>query len=143
MSDEVRSPTIVVDDAAVEIPLDAPAVENLRSVLADQPDAMLSIHDAAGDYLYASSAARAILGREPGEVVGRSAYEFFHPEDLAAIEASHRHIIETPDTSNITYRIGRADGTFHRVQTISWTTRDPASGEETGIVAVTRRVADD
>lgn len=140
MTEERRGATVLVDDEQVEIPLDAPAVEDLRRMLTDDTDAMLSIHDAAGDYLYASAAARTILGREPREVVGRSAYEFFHPDDLAAIQESHRRIIETPDTSDITYRIGRSDGTFHEVQTISWTVRDAVSGEETGIVAVTRPV---
>lgn len=136
MSEQPKT-VIVVDDDEVELPLAAPAVENLRSVLEGDDSAMLSVHDAAGAYLYASRASQTVLGRDPSELVGRSAYEFFHEEDLVTIEASHRRILETPDTSDISYRIERSDGSYHEVQTISWTVRD-SSGEQTGIVAVTR-----
>ena len=43
---------------------------------------MISIHDAEGIYLYANPAATELTGYAPSELIGKSAYDFFHPEDL-------------------------------------------------------------
>jgi PAS domain S-box-containing protein len=47
---------------------------------------MISQHTPEGIYLYASPACRTLLGYAPEELIGHSAYEFFHPDDLAEIQ---------------------------------------------------------
>ena len=56
--------------------------EELYRLLAENSTDMISKHTSEGVYTYASPACRALLGYEPEELVGHSANEFFHPEDL-------------------------------------------------------------
>lgn len=100
---------------------------------------MISRHTQEGVYTYASPACRALLGYEPEELVGRSAYEFFHPEDLAVVQGTHAAIMELPDTRTVSYRIRRKDGSYVWFETTSLTVRDDGAGA-TEIVAVSRDI---
>ncbi len=62
--------------------------EERYRVLAENSTDMISKHTPDGVYLYVSPACRALLGYDPEELIGRSGYEFFHPEDLCAHRAS-------------------------------------------------------
>ncbi|MFL5844500.1 MAG: PAS domain-containing protein [Solirubrobacteraceae bacterium] len=55
------------------------AAEQRQRHLADALGDMVSAHDPDGRYLYASSAAKDLLGYEPHQLVGRSAYASFIP----------------------------------------------------------------
>ncbi len=107
-------------------------------LLADHSTDMISRHTPDGVYLYASPACRTLLGYEPEELVGHSAYEFFHPEDLAAIQKSHSAIIEQPDTYTVSYRIRCKDGDYIWFETTSRTVRNPETGAVQEIIAVSR-----
>ena len=50
---------------------------------------MISRHSPEGIYLYVSPVCFTLLGYEPDELMGKAAYKFFHPEDIAAISYNH------------------------------------------------------
>lgn len=99
---------------------------------------MISVHDARGVFVWCSQACRPILGYEPGELVGRSAYEFFHPEDLARIAESHVRITDQPDVNVVTYRFRRKDGSYAWIESASQGLRDHPTERPRKIMAVTR-----
>jgi diguanylate cyclase (GGDEF)-like protein/PAS domain S-box-containing protein len=55
----------------------------LADVLTLLPDAVCVV-DIDGHYLFVSASFERILGYTPGEVLGRRAFEFVHPDDVAA-----------------------------------------------------------
>ncbi|HSP02670.1 MAG TPA: PAS domain S-box protein [Acidimicrobiales bacterium] len=115
----------------------------LRMLIENSTD-MLSRHTPTGTYRYVSPASRELLGYEPEELLGRSAYDLFHPDDLAAISANHGEVLEQPDLRTIVYRIRHRAGHYVWFETTSHAVRDPGSGEiveiQTSSRDVTRRV---
>ena len=87
-------------------------------------------------------ACRSPLGYEPEELVGHDAYEFFHPDDLEAIQETHSTILERHDTYAVCYRIRRKDGSYTWFETTSRTVWDPETDEVLEIVAVSRDVTE-
>jgi PAS domain S-box-containing protein len=124
------------------------ALEALREseeryrLMAETATDMISRHTTEGVYLYASPASRTLLGYEPEELVGSSAYEFFDPEDLAPVEKSHTTILEVPDIYTVSYRIRRKDGSYIWFETTSRSVRDPDSGNVVELMAVSRDITD-
>jgi PAS domain S-box-containing protein len=114
--------------------------EQLLSMLADYSSDMISVHDPEGVYRYASPICEKLLGYRPDELVGHSAYEFFHPDDLEAIRQSHHNIVETGTTNFVRYRIRRHDGNYIWVETASNTVCNDETGEIKEIVAVSRDI---
>lgn len=115
--------------------------EEQYRMLADYATDMISRHSIDGRYLYVSPASERILGYPPAELVGRLAYDFFHPDDIAAIRQNHEMIINTSDTVGaITYRLRRKDGSYAWIETTSRTIRDTETGAPTEIIAVSRDV---
>lgn len=112
----------------------------LRLLVRNSSD-MLSRHAPDGTYLYASPASRHLLGYDPDELVGRSAYELFHPEDLAAITGSHDGVLEAPDLSTVEYRIRHRQGHWVWFETTSHTVRDPETHEVLEIQTSSRDVS--
>lgn len=130
------------DPDAPDVPAlgDPLRVAELWCIVADDPAAMLAVHDPGGTYRYVSAGVEAVLGRPAADVVGRSAYAFFHPDEVDRLREEHRGIIERPEAARLRYRVERGDGSYHQVETLAWTLRDDASGELLGIVAVSRLV---
>ena len=53
--------------------------------------------DPDGTLTFVSAAARAVLGCEPEDVVGRNGWDFVHRDDLDAAKAAYRLAVEDPD----------------------------------------------
>jgi PAS domain S-box-containing protein len=117
------------------------AAARFRSLVEQSTD-FISCHSPDGVYRYASPACRRLLGYEPEELVGHSAYDFFHPDDLAAIAASHATILEQPEVFTVSYRIRRRDGTYLWFETTSHTIRDEHTGAVTEIQAASRDITE-
>jgi PAS domain S-box-containing protein len=70
--------------------------------------------NAQGDILYVSESCRR-LGYEPEELIGRSAVDFVHPDDMARFAANGSRLFssETPgEPVNREFRYRRKDGTW-------------------------------
>jgi PAS domain S-box-containing protein len=116
--------------------------EELYRLLAENSADMISKHSPDGVYTYVSPACRSLLGYEPEELVGRSAYEFFHPEDFETISQAHSTVLKRPDVYTVSYRIRRKDGSYIRFETTSRTVRDPRTDEVLEIIADSRDVTE-
>jgi PAS domain S-box-containing protein len=116
--------------------------DELYRLLAEHSTDMISKHTPSGVYTYASPACRSLLGYDPEDLVGRDAYEFFHPDDVAEVSRTHSAILERPDTHTVVYRIRHKDGSYTWFETTSRTVRNPETDEVLEIIAVSRDVTE-
>ncbi|TLF51936.1 PAS domain S-box protein [Halomonas urmiana] len=109
--------------------------------LADSTTDLISRHDRDGTFLYASAAARELLGYTPEELIGVSAYDLFHPADLADLINKSPRIYYHDGFYQQTYRFRARDGHYVWFETTSRTRRDPATGELLDVLCVSRDVS--
>lgn len=140
----VNSLTTVTRDITQE----AHAVESLKDsreryrFLAQNSADMICRHEADGRFIYVSPSSERLLGYKPEDLVGKNAYELFHPEDLNQIEQSHRLMQSPGGVSTVSYRLKRADGDYVWLETTSQsvpTNRNPESYE---IITISRNISD-
>jgi len=109
----------------------------LRHIVDNATD-MMSLHAADGTYEYVTPACERLIGWTRAELIGRNAYEFFHPEDLAAIQASHDSVVAKAEApASARYRIRKADGSYTWFETTSKTI-----AEDGRIICVSRDVTE-
>ena len=85
---------VVATEAATPPPSLSPSA--ITNVISEHSFDMISVHDTSpeGRYLYASPACFALLGYTPAELLGRPAYQFFHPDDLKASMELHNEVLD-------------------------------------------------
>lgn len=76
-------------------------------------------HDKDGIYLSVSSGFIAMLHYEPEDVIGTSAYDYFHPDDLASVLRSHTEVTLESGTVSVSYRLRTKKGNYLLVTTLS------------------------
>jgi diguanylate cyclase (GGDEF)-like protein/PAS domain S-box-containing protein len=134
-----------VDDVteSVEARAELAAREAEYRVLAEHSGDFLSRHDAQGRFLYASPASRAVLGRSPEELAGRTMEElrFIHPDDVAHVRATRDRLGDGAGTATITWRALRPDGSIAWIETAARTVTDD-HGRRTELVAVHRDISE-
>ncbi|HEY9608750.1 PAS domain S-box protein [Allocoleopsis sp.] len=125
------------------------AEESLREseerfrLIAENSTDMISRHTPEeGLYLYASPACQTLLGYAPEELVGHSAYEFFHPDDLAQIRKAHTTILDLPETYTVAYRHHCKNGHYIWLETTCHTIRDPQTGAILEIQSASRDISE-
>src|SRR5215210_3700380 len=116
--------------------------EKLYRLLAENSTDMISKHTSEGVYTYASPACRSLLGYEPDELVGHSALEFFHPEDLEQTRTTRSLMPQHHEPYTVSYRIRRKDGSYIWFETTSRWVREPGADEALEMVAVSRDITD-
>lgn len=114
--------------------------EQLHRMISEQSGDVVSRADAEGTYLYVSHAASRLYGWEPEQMVGRSAFEYIHPEDLAAARATQAELIGgAVDEVTAEYRMRCADGRYLWVEGRVKAFRGEG-GEIEGLQAATRDI---
>ena len=98
--------------------------ERQYRLLAENATDMISRHDPAGHYLYVSPACRALTGFGPGELVGRSPYDFIHPDDLAEVHRMHSLMLASSDPFTVAFRSRRKEGAYAWLETTARAVRD-------------------
>ncbi|MDR5867531.1 sensor histidine kinase [Halomonas koreensis] len=101
---------------------------------------LISRHARDGTFLYASPAARELLGYDPAALIGVSAYDLFHPDDLADLLGKSPRVYHRDGFYQYSYRFRARDGRYLWLETTSRTRRDPTSGELIDILCVSRDV---
>jgi PAS domain S-box-containing protein len=108
--------------------------ENSTDVITrSSPDAVLR---------YVSPASRSVYGYDPEELIGRSGWEFIHPDDVAALRDDLASRGGRPDAVTNEYRVERRDGSYAWVEAKSHSVRDPASHEVTEIHTSARDISE-
>ncbi|WP_422102460.1 PAS domain-containing sensor histidine kinase [Vreelandella sp.] len=108
--------------------------------LAESTTDLISRHARDGTFLYASQAARELLGYEPEELMGRSAYQLFHPADLSDLLNKSPRVYYHDGFYQQTYRFRAKAGHYVWFETTSRTRRDADTGELLDILCVSRDV---
>jgi PAS domain S-box-containing protein len=108
-------------------------------LVADHASDFISIHSAAGIYLFASPACERMFGWRPEELIGRSAYDFFFEEDLDRIVKTHANLGDSVP-GRVEYRLRRPDGTYCWVESLSQATAGADGVRQ--IVAITRDISE-
>ncbi|MFW6061164.1 MAG: PAS domain-containing sensor histidine kinase, partial [Phycisphaeraceae bacterium] len=109
-------------------------------LLAENATDLICRHAPDGRYLYVSPSSRKLLGYEPQELIGRSPYEFFHPDDVDRVQASHTKVVQWPEANRIEYRLRRKDGSYIWLETVARAVRAADSGQVLEIHTTSRDV---
>lgn len=109
--------------------------------LAEQSGDMISTHSPdSWAYTATNPAVEVVSGYRAEEIIGKPAYDYFHPEDAQAmkdklIPAIYRHGIRT-----FRYRHRHKNGKYYWVESTHRSIRDETTGELKEIIAVTRDI---
>jgi diguanylate cyclase (GGDEF)-like protein/PAS domain S-box-containing protein len=113
----------------------------VRALLDEAPDVVLRL-DLHGVVVEASGASLPRFGWQPSDLVGRSAYDLVHADDLDALRVVDEARLVSDEPVAATMRARRADGTHAWVEGSGIVVRDPRSGEPTSVVVVVRDLRD-
>ncbi|MBI5418531.1 MAG: PAS domain S-box protein [Deltaproteobacteria bacterium] len=110
--------------------------------LADHALDFISLHDSSGRYLYASPAARGMLGYRPEEMMGVAAAAFLHPDDQEKFREENRRLVSGEILAMTLHcRLRRKDGGFMEVETVSSAVLNER-GEVRQVLRVTRDITE-
>jgi len=101
------------------IPPQDPIGAAAYQLIADYATDFISVCSSAGVYMFASPASKRMLGYRPDELIGKSAYDFLHEEDLSAVMHNHRTGLDTGEAPPATYRVRCKNGKYRWVETTS------------------------
>ena len=109
-------------------------------LLADNASDIVTESDLDGRFRYVSPAVEAVTGYTVGEVVGRHAVEFVHPDDRDRVAREIAASILTPNSPQIEHRHIRKDGQVIWVESRPTLARDAASGKPFAVTDVLRDI---
>ncbi|MEA5259133.1 PAS domain-containing sensor histidine kinase [Arcicella aquatica] len=91
---------------------------HIYELLSNNIKDLVCIHSLDGTYLYVSPSIKELAGYEPTELIGRSPYDFFHPDDLNIIQRNH-HKTLNDNTNDLyaTYRFLKKNGEYIWLET--------------------------
>ncbi len=111
-------------------------------LLAENSTDMVMRHSLDGIHLYVSPSCEAILGYAPAEMMGHSAYEFFHPGDISSLEKLHLQVLQAHTTVTTTYRMRHKNGSYVWVESTARVLRDPDTDQPYEIQTATRDISE-
>ncbi len=102
---------------------------------------ILTILDIDGQFIFNSPSVKRVLGYEPSELVGESAFSFVHPEDLTNVLLAFEYGLCHPDkTVTLEFRFRTRNGEWRYLEAVGQSRlSDPAIA---GIVINSRNVTD-
>jgi two-component system, cell cycle sensor histidine kinase and response regulator CckA len=115
-------------------------VQERYSVLSENVQDMISLHDPAGAFIYASPSAWKLLGYHPVELVGRSVYDLVEAEDVATLQAAHAAIMRRDGRGPVSFRARRRDDTIGWFESTARMVLHEETGQPWQIIAVTRDI---
>ena len=86
--------------------------EQLQFLIAENASDLICLHDSAGYYNYVSSSVKDITGWNPDDLLGKSPYDFLHPEDQKLIKDDPGRQFFTNETEPVMYRFRQRNGQF-------------------------------
>ncbi len=93
---------------------------HLNNLLLHNIRDLICIHNLDGTYMFVSPSIEEITGFTPKDLIGKSPYEFIHPEDIEGVKKRHRNIVDKrPPDAYYAYRFLRKNGDYVWVETIS------------------------
>jgi PAS domain S-box-containing protein len=117
------------------------SAEERYRIMAENSTDLISRQTPDSIYLYASPACTALLGYQSEQMVGRSRWDFIHPEDRDRLISEDTEARDRKATYTTQYRIQRQDGHYIWFETTSRAIYDPSTGEFQGTLAVSRDIS--
>lgn len=115
--------------------------EKYRLITENATD-MVVINKPDGTFTYVSPASENLTGYRPEELIGRSFYEFFHPNDLETLKHTREMFMNDSDVHKVAYRFKTKGGDYTWVESGVRAIRDPESGEVVEIQGAVRDISD-
>ena len=109
-------------------------------ILAENATDVISRLTPEGIYLFVSPSCKRLLGYEPEELLGRSAYDLFHPDDYAKARIARAKTNEIPEIATAVHRIRTKSGAYLWFESTSKTVKDPQDERVMEIVTVSRDI---
>ena len=126
----------------VAIPADEAERNRLLAEMAEQSTDMISRHTPEEwRFIYASPAVTHLLGYSVAEIVGMSAYELYHPDDVEDFKKRSPSVIYDRGLYTHTYRFRCKDGHYIWLESTSRSIRDPDTDELLEMLVVSRDVS--
>jgi PAS domain S-box-containing protein len=116
------------------------AESRLRQITENMQD-MLLITDTNLVCAYASASHKWILGYEPSEMIGKSIYDFVHPDDLAKAIVAAEKAFKDSSGGKMEVRVRRADGSYIVSEGIGKILTDE-NGQVTGTLLSSRDITE-
>ncbi len=102
---------------------------------------VLTILSSDGNFQYNSPSLKTVLGYEPADVAGRSAFELVHPDDLVSLKEAFERTLRNPAERILhQFRIRRSNGSWCDVETVCQNRLDDP--EIAGIVVNARDITE-
>ena len=120
---------------------DRKSAEKRFQALIEHSSDLITVLEADGTIRYQSPSIERVMGYETTDVVGRSAFEFVHPEDREFVADEFFKTAQNPDyRADIEFRFRHADGDWRVVETRGRSSLDDPVVD--GIIANTRDVTE-
>src|SRR5688572_6027526 len=118
------------------------ASEERHRFLTEHSTDMITVQSSESHFLYVSPACQALLGYEVDDLIGRSAYDLVHQDDLSRVRECHEDVLRRPYMSTVDYRIRRKDRRYIWFETTSQLVprSDPSVPKE--VISVSRDVTE-
>jgi PAS domain S-box-containing protein len=114
---------------------------NVEKLVAEHATDLVCLHEPDGTFIYVSPSSLSIIGYLPEEVIGKNPYEFFHPDDLEQIQASHSTSLTGEQVSGLAYRFRCKNGNYVWLETRTNPVLDEA-GNVIKLVTVSRDISE-
>ncbi len=109
-------------------------------LMAENSTDMITRHTPDSRYSYVSPVVRTLLGYQPEDLMGKSPYDFIHPEDKVTLRSTHTELLEQPDVQTVQYRIRRKSGDYVWLETTTHALRDSETADVVELQAASRDI---
>lgn len=112
-------------------------------LLAESSGDMVSRIGPNGICRYVSPASLRLLGRPPDDLVGHRPEEHIHPNDAGTVATALAGLHQQDNAEvTVSYRVRRSDGSWIWLESLVHAVHDPMTGQQDGVVAVSRNVTE-
>jgi PAS domain S-box-containing protein len=109
-------------------------------LLAEISQDSIDRHSPDTRYTYVSPAMKALCGYDPEELIGHSATELLHPDDIPVIAEYRKSLSRDNPITMVSYRIRHKDGHFVWAESVFRGIYDDRTGELLEICGITRNI---
>ncbi len=93
--------------------------EHRYRLVAENISDLVCLNDLEGCYVYVSPSCKTQLGYQPEDLLGRTFYEFIHPDEQDLLRTEiHRQAVKGETISPLTHRVRNAQGDYIWVETL-------------------------
>jgi PAS domain S-box-containing protein len=113
----------------------------LLQIIARYTTDLISVHTLDWDFLYVSPSCWPILGYQQADLMGKTAFDLFHPDDLDAFVKSAQKEKQNPTIKTISYRMRRKDNVYIWLESTLRPVTHPLFGKDVVLISVSRDIS--